>query len=305
VRASLVFAIVLSASLAHADKPKLAALAPAADVRRAIAIGPAGQIYEPDGKGAWIRTQAGGITEEIVTATAAGGTVIAGARSAPPFKLKAGAWTALNVGLKARAIVGGGSRVLAAVGKSVFALDRRQPTKLAEAPESVIALAASAKGVVIATDKGLMKLQGTEFKPIKKSPKKVRALVSDRWALVDRGALDLKTMKAIAWPAGITIVEATTLGDNLVGVSLHGKTLELVTLNGATRGKHAGKVEREKVDIDRPKAVVGVVVDKKKRVAIAMRDGRIALRDGTTWTISEVREELAAPRPGPAPAESQ
>ena len=51
--------------------------------------------------------------------------------------------------------------------------------------------------------------------------------------------------------------------------------------------------------------MVGIVVDKKARIAIALRDGRIVLKDGTTWTVSEVREELAAPKPGPAPAESQ
>ena len=31
----------------------------------------------------------------------------------------------------------------------------------------------------------------------------------------------------------------------------------------------------------------------------------VVLKDGTTWTVSELREELAAPKPGPAPAESQ
>jgi hypothetical protein len=300
VRSLVAITIVLAATgdAARADKPKLAALAPAADARRAVPIGPAGQVYEPDGKGAWVRRQAGGITETIVSASAAGNTVIAGAKSSPPFKLKAGAWTALHLGLKAKALVGSGSRVLAAVGKTVFALDRSQPIKLADAPDPVTALAASPSGVVIATDKGLLKLQGAAFKPIKKGPKKVRALVSDRWALVDRGALDLKTMKPIVWPAGVNIVEATTLGADLVGVSMAGKTVELVTIK-------AGKVEREKVPVDDPKPVVGVVVDKRKRVAIALRDGRIALRDEGAWTVSEVRDELPADKPGPAPAESK
>lgn len=302
MRALLLVTLVLAAQLAstrvaHADKPTLAALAPAADARLAVAIGPAGQLYEPDGKGSWVRTRGGGITEQVVAASTVGGTVIAGAKGAPPFKLKAGAWTAVNLGLKVRAILGGGSRVLAAVGKSVFALDRARPTKLAEAPAAVLALAASRSGVVIATDAGLMKLHGTTFKPIKKAPKKVRALISDRWVLVDRGAVDLHTMKTIVWPAGIHVVEATTLGDVLVAVSMQGKTVELVTIK-------RGKVTREKVEIDAPRPIVGIVVDRKDRVAIAMRDGRIALRDGGTWTVTEVREELASPKPGPAPAES-
>jgi hypothetical protein len=297
VRALLVIAILVAAAPAGADKPTLAALAPARDARRAIAIGPAGQIYEPDGKGAWVRRQAGGVAAELVAATAAGNTVIAGAKGAPPFKLAAGAWTALHLGVKATAILGTGSRVLAAVGKTVFALDRARPTKLADAPGTVVALAGSPTGVVIATDRGLMKLVGTAFKPLAKGPKSVRALLSDRWALVDRGAFDLKAMKAIVWPAGVQIALATTIGDDLVGVSMKGKTVELVTIK-------AGKLAREKVDVADPQPIVGVVVDRDGRVAIAMRDGRIALRDRGAWTVGEVREELPAPKPGPAPAES-
>ena len=83
----------------------------------------------------------------------------------------------------------------------------------------------------------------------------------------------------------------------LNGNKVAGKTIELIRIK-------AGKVTREAVPIDNPKPVVGVVVDKQARVAIALRDGRIALRDKGTWTVSEVREELAAPKPGPEPAES-
>lgn len=314
VRVLLVITIVLAAPVAradapvvanadaplvaHADKPTLVALAPADDARHAVAIGPAGQIYEPDGKGAWVRTRAGGVAREIVAAATAGTTVIAGAKDAPPFKLKDGAWTAMNLGRRAKAILGTGSRALAAVGKSVFALDRTQPLKLAEAPGSITALAASQTGVVIATDKGLMKLAGTVFKPVKQGPKSVRALISDRWVLVDGGAFDLKAMKAIAWPTGVDIALATTLGNDFIGVSQHGTTVELVTIK-------AGKVVREVVPLDQPEPAVGIVADKHARIAIALRDGRIALRDAGTWTVSEVREELASAKPGPAPAESQ
>ncbi len=297
--AALAFVATSLAALApaRANKPTLAALAPAADARKAIAIGPAGQLYEPDGNGGWVRTRAGGVAEEVTGAVAAGTTVFAAAKSAPPFKLKAGAWTAVNLGLKAKAILGNGSRVLAAVGKSVFVLDKARPAKLADAPGPVSALAASKTGVLIQTDKGLLKLQGTTWKPIKKGPKGVRALISDRWVLIDRGAFDLKAMKPFVWPTGVHVVEATTLGTNLVAVSVRGKTVELVTIK-------AGKLAKEAVPIDDPKPIVGLVVDKRARVAIAMRDGRIALRDKGTWSVTMVREELAAPKPGPAPAES-
>lgn len=293
--------MLVASSVARADKPVLAALAPAADAKKCVAIGPEGQVYEPDGKGAWVRTQAGGVAVELVGATAVGGTVIAAAKGAPPFKLHAGAWTAMNLGLKAKAIVGAGSRVLAAVGKSVFALDKAQPLKLADAPGAITALAGGAGSVVAETDKGLVKLQGTAWKPIKQAPKNVRALVSERWVLVDRGVFDLKAMKPIVWPAGVQIVEATTIGGDFVGVSMHGKQVELVTIK-------AGKVVREPVPVDDPKPIVGVAADRAGGCAIAMRDGRIVLRERGakgTWTVVEVREELAAPKPGPAPAESK
>ena len=305
VRALLAIAVVLAGSTARADKATLAALAPARDARRAVAIGPAGEVYAPDGKGAWVRTQAGGVAEELVTATAVGSTVIAGAKGAPPFKLKNGAWTALNVGLKAKAVLGAGSRVVALVGKSVFALDKGPPKKLADAPptvNAVVAVGASPAGVVIATDQGLMKLDKGAFTPIKKAPKGVRGLLSDRWAVVDHGIVDLKTMKVIAWPAGVHVVETTTLGNDVIGVSQQGKVVELITINA---GKPKAPIVREPVPIDNAKPVVGVVADKTARVAIAMRDGRIALREKGTWTVIGVREEIAAAKPGPAPAESK
>jgi len=293
MRALLV--LVGMTALAHAQPPLLATLAPAGDARRAIAIGPAGQVYQPDGKGAWVRTQAGGLAAEVVASASGGGSVIAGAKNAPPFRLRGGAWNALDLGLKAKAILGGGSRAVAAVGKSVFALDGARPRKLADAPAPVLALGSSKTGVVIATDRGLLRLEGTAFKPVKKGPKRVLALIDDRWALVDHGALDLKTMKPYAWPAGLRAGDAIAVGDALVAVASHGKALELVTIK-------AGTLAHEKVPASDASAVVGVVADAAGRVVIALRDGTLAVRDGTTWTTTTVREELAPAKPGPAPA---
>lgn len=296
---ALILAGLLVATRAHADKPTLVALAPAADARRAVPIGPAGQVYDPDGKGAWIRHRGGGVAEQLVAATTVGTTVIAAAKGAPAFKLKGGAWTSIHLELKGNPILGTGSRVLAAIGKNIYALDRGQPAKLAEAPAPVLALAATATGVIVATPKGLMRLEGIVFKPIKKAPKQVNQLVSDRWALVDRGALDLKTMKTIAWPAGMRVGEATTLaGDTLVAVAVQGKTVELLTVR-------AGKLEREKIPLDQPKAIIGLAADKAGRVVVACGDGRLAVRDGGVWTITEVRDELPVAKPGPAPAVSK
>lgn len=304
--ATVIFATAFGTT-AHAGKPTLVALAPASDARKAVAIGPAGEVYEPDGKGAWVRTQAGGTAVEIVGATSVGGTVIAAAKGAPPFKLKATGWTAIHLAPRARAIVGSGSRVLAAVGKSVFALDKGQPTKLADAPGGVRSLAASKAGAVIVTDKGIHRLEGGTWKLVKKAPKAVRALVSDRWALVDRGALDLKTLKMVVWPAGLRIAEATTVGDTLVAVATHGKKHELLTVK-AGKGKKQSEVEREEIPLDGAAPIVGLVVDRDRRAVVAARDGKLAVREaGATgaWTTTEVRVELAPAKTGPAPAISE
>ncbi len=292
----LVIAMVLgAAATAHAGKPVLAALAPASDARRAVAIGPAGEVYEPDGKGEWVRRQAGGTAEELVTAVAIGSTAVAVAKDGTPFKLRPTGGSAIRFGPKARPIVGAGSRVLAAVGKNIFALDKGAPIELPAAPLPVISLAASAAGAVINTSKGLHRLEGKTWKPVKKAPKRLKALVSDRWALVDKGALDLKSFKVVAWPAGCRVTETAVTGDSLVAVASKGKQLELLTVS-------RGKVAREPIPLDRGDSVVGVVADREGRVVVAAKDGSIAMRVKGTWTTTSVRTELGPPKPGPAPA---
>lgn len=300
VRALLIILGLISVAMpAHGAPATLVALAPAADARNAVAIGPAGQVYEPDGKGEWVRTQAGGVAETLCAATTVRGTVIAGAVGSTPFKLERGAWSSIHLQLKTKAILGTGSRALAAVGKTVYALDKSKPTKLSDAPEAVTALAGG-KSVVAATAKGLLRLAGRVWKPIKKAPRSVNALVSDRFALVDKGVLDLQTMKTTRWPSGLRVTDATVVGGTaVVGVSVRGKACELVTAK-------SGKVTREKIPVTDISPIAGIVGDKAGRVVVAMRDGHIAVRDAKgAWTITEVRDELPAPRPGPAPAESK
>lgn len=302
VRVLAIAVVLLAASISHADTPKLVAIAPAgSDVRKAVAIGPDGQIYEPDGKGSWIRKRAGGTSDTIIAATGSGGNVFADAKGPALFKLHAGAWTSVHLERKAKAILGAGSRALAATGKSIYALDRGRPVKLADAPAPVLALAGSSAGVVVSTAKGLMTFKGGTFKPIKNAPKNVRTLISDRWVLVDRGVIDLKSLKTTSWPAGVRVGDATTLGESLVAVGTHGKVTELYTVGAAK----AAKLEQEPIPFTARVDIVGVVADKSGRVVVATRDGQIAVRDGAgTWTIVIVRDELPAAKPGPAPAES-
>ena len=308
------FVLVLAAGALRAQPARtmIAALAPgpkSSDAREALALGPHGEAYEPDGKGAWVRRHAGGLAGDIVRATRAGELVIAGTDGGPPFGYRSsvGAWNMIVLGLHAKAIVGRGPRATAAFGKLVFGLDSGKAVKLADAPSVVSGLAASDKAIVIETDKGLAKLEtkSAKWKPIANAPAHVLALLDDRWALVDRGLLDLRGMKTTAWPAGFSVVSAIAVTNDLVvAAGLHGGAAELVTLKGATFAREPIGAATARFGVGGA-AIVSVVADKSGRVVVAARDGQLAVRDKAgTWVIAAVRSELPADRPGSPPAES-
>lgn len=292
----LVVVLALAARGHAAPAPaKLVALAPASDARDAVAIGPNGQAYEPDGKGAWIRHHAGGLADDVVRATRAGALVVAGVEGGPPYAYRNGTWNMIVLGLHAKAIVGRGPRATAAFGKLVFGLDTGKPVKLVDAPGPVALIAAAGKAIVVQTDKGLARLDGKGWKPIANAPKQVIALLDDRWALVDRGLLDLRANKLTAWPNGFRVASVVAVTNDLV-VAAGGR--ELVTLK-------AGKFSREPITQQLAAPIVSVVADKTGRAVIATRDGQLAVRDKTgAWTAGELRDELPADRPGSPPAES-
>ncbi|HEU0034582.1 MAG TPA: hypothetical protein VFQ53_28355 [Kofleriaceae bacterium] len=292
---------------------RLAALAPPTtdDALRAVAIGPDGEVYEPDGKGAWIRTQRITTADPIAIVGRADGAVIANAGGAV-YRLAPNGWSALRLVQQGKAITSGGSNAIAAVGRQLFALDRMErgePAKLAVAPADVLAIAgaqvakpgAKLPSYVVATDKGLLRPDKTgKLVAIAGAPKRVNRLVSDVWAITDKGALDLRTNKPVAWPAGTTITLATPgPADSLVVVATIAKQPELVVVR-------AGKLERAPLAITPPSAPVGVAVDRAGRAVVALRDGRLLVRDKAgAWTTTEVKDALPADKPGPPPATSR
>ncbi|HUS30024.1 MAG TPA: hypothetical protein VMZ53_16070 [Kofleriaceae bacterium] len=320
LRAVVAGAILASAALAtttlsraHAESAVLAGIATPApgDARKAIAVGPQGQVYEPDGKGAWVRKKAGGTGDEIIGAQSANGTIVADAKGSSMFRLEDNGWTSIRVAQKGGAILGAGTRLLAAAGKTIFALDKRSPTKLAEAPLPVLAVAGTiGGGVVVATAKGFFGLQGTAFKQIKNAPRG-GTLLSDRFLLVSNGVFDLKTQRTLTWPAGLKITDTALVGaDMLVAVGSRGKTFELVTVKasgavvvakkGAAKGAKGaagggaagggaagggaaggGGADTETIPLPNASRVVGLVADKAGRVVVATRDGHIAVREVT------------------------
>jgi hypothetical protein len=276
---------------------RVAAIAAADDARQAIVIGAGGEVYEPDGKGAWVHKLQSSTADALVAAGRAGGAVVALGEGVV-YRLAANGWSAIRLVQHGKAILGTGVRSLAAVGRQLFALDQLtggEPTRLALAPANILAIGASARAIVLTTDTGVFKLEGAKLVALKSFPRRLR-IVSDRWAIVDRGAVDLTTAKLTGWPAGLAIgVAAAAPEDALVAVGAVLTGLELVTL-------HAGKLERDPLGITG--TAVGVVVDRAGRAVVALSDGRIALRGKAGWTTTQVTDAAPAEHPGSPPAAS-
>ena len=307
---------------------RLIAIAPADDARRAIALGAGGEVYEPDGKGAWVHRLPSSTADRLVAAGRAGGpgSAVVALGDGVVYRLAGNGWSAIRLAQKGKAILGSGARSLAAVGRQLFALDaltRGEPTRLALAPANIVAIGAGARGVVIATDSGAWRFDGKQLVALEGAPSRMR-LISDRWAIVDRGAIDLTAAQTtsrsgarpgartgaktsakaavkiaanvIAWPTGLTIGAAAVAPDGaLVAIGSTRAGLELVTLRG-------GKLARDPLGVTG--TAVGVVVDRAGRAAVALSDGRIAVRDKAGWTTTEVTDETPPEHPGAPPATS-
>jgi hypothetical protein len=296
-------AAVHAAPAAAQSAPQLAALAPAPaptdDARRAVAIGPSGEVYEPDGKGAWVRRQRITTAGTIALAARAGGAVVALAEGVV-YRLAPNGWSAIRLAQKDKAKLAAGWRAVAAVGSQLLAVDRLaggEPAKLGAAV-GAIRLVGAGWSIVVATDRGLFRIADAKLAPIA-APRRARMLVGDRWAIVDGGAVDLRTGRTTLWPAGAAIeIVAAGHDERLIAVARAAGKLELLTAGG-------GKLERAPIDATGPGVPVGVAVDRAGRAVVAFRDGRIAVRDGSAWTTVTVGVELPSPRPGAPPAPSR
>ena len=280
---------------------RIAALAPADDARKAVVIGIGGEVYEPDGKGAWVHKLPCSTADPLVAAGRAGGAIVA-LGDGVIYRLAGNGWSAIRLVQHGKAVLGAGMRSLAAVGRQLFALDqltRGEPTRLALAPANIVAIGAGARAIVIATEAGVFRLEAAgaaTLVALQTVGHHVR-IVSDRWALDDRGAVDLTTAKLTGWPSGLAIgVAAAGPGEALVAIGAGRAGLELVTLR-------AGKLARDPLGITG--TAVGVVVDRAGRAVVALSDGRVAVRDRAGWTTTEVTDAAPAERPGAAPAMSE
>ena len=318
---SISMSLAMSPSIVRADataaSPRLAVLAQPAvdDARKAVALGPAGEVYEPDGNGAWVQKQRISTSDQISQVGRAAGAIIAFGEGIV-YRLAPNGWSAIRLHQKERAVMSAGVRAVAAVGRQLFALDQSaggEPLKLAIAPSNVLAIGTGAAvagtgpitgGVVIQTDRGLFKLQGARPVAITNAPQRVNRLLSDRWVLVDDGAIDLKTGRKSGWPPGVVVGAAAAMADErLVIVAKQQGKLELVTIS-------KDKLDRAPIEADGslPSTAipVGVVVDRSGRAVIAFDDGTLLVRgsDKGTWAVVRVSVDLGGPKPGSPPAVS-
>ncbi|MBA3453619.1 MAG: hypothetical protein H0T42_11055 [Deltaproteobacteria bacterium] len=301
--------VVALASPAHAQSSppgppnlELAALAPPPgdDARKAIPLGPLGQVFEPAPSGGWVRDQAITIADPISLVGRAGGDVVALADGVV-YRLAPNGWTSIRLMQKGKAMISTGPRAVAALGRQLYTIDRAAAgapaTKLTFAPSAVLSIGAG-KSIVIAIERGLFRVDGTKLTALKRVPRRVERLVSDRWALVDNAALDLASGRSVPWPRGVTIVTAASgPKDSLVAVGSSRGVLELITVVGT-------KLVRDPLPAEITGTAVGVALDSSGHAVIALRDGRVCVRERGAWTVVSVREVLPPPHPGTPPAMS-
>ncbi len=300
-------ALLALVAIAHAEPHVLTDLAVPAgdDARNAIAIGPRGEVYDPDGKGAWTRARAITVADDVAVTGRANG-VVALANGAV-YRLAENGWSALRIVQKGKAVMSSGARSVAAVGRQLFALDKLaggEVAKLAMAPQPVQMIGAGTKALTIQTERGVFRNEGAGWKAVARAPRRVERLIDDTWALTEQGPIDLKTGKVTPWPEGFRLGAVTPGAKNtlvIVGTS-HGGAIEVVVIGGA-------KVSREAIAVTAEDATpladpVGVVTDTSGRAVVAFRDGRMAIRERGAWSVTAVVEALPSPRPGAPPARS-
>ena len=262
------------------------------DARAAILVGPGGQIYRPDGAGAWTRTAGGGIAAGVVAAVRDGDDLIAAAPRTPLYRWHDGAWRAEPVGAHGAILLGAGPAPAVAVGTRVLvrAGDAWRPVGRAPGPPTAL-WARSPGDIWIVVDGAPWHLRGGRFT---RTAGTATAIVGARpWALAGPLARRLDARIRVGAAGAGTVLGAATVG---------AATWLLV------RDGRAAAVERHGTGTAPPAPPAGdwawLWADPAGRVAIAAPDGHVAILDGGAWRTTRAGDRLAAPRPGPGPARS-
>ncbi|HTJ46938.1 MAG TPA: hypothetical protein VL463_32765, partial [Kofleriaceae bacterium] len=208
-RALAILAILAIASgVARADAPVVTAVAAdPSDVSAAILVGPGGQVYAPDGHGAWARTSAGGIASGATSAARAGGDVLAAGNAL--YLWKDGAWSVTPLPQKGAPIIGVGPAAAAAIGAAIVVRGAKGWTRVPDLSPAPTSVWAASETQVVAISGGVVwRLRGKAF--VRGGP--ATALAPGPRALAIAGAqvIDVSANRAIK--AGGEVLAATSAG---------------------------------------------------------------------------------------------
>ncbi len=298
---TLAVALVIATS-ARADT--LAAVAPAGDdVRKALLVGPSGQVWEPDGAGTWTRRAEGGVSADVRGAAVASSALIVAGKSAPLFRRDGDRWTAMRLGERGRTVVGTGPRPSLAIGKLVFVWTGTTWKRVGRTTGAITALwAASETKVYAGSDSALVKLAGGGgFGPIATGTPAVVALAGAvPWAVTGDGVYEVAARRAHrptvgGAPLSVFLVTATVDTAWALGTTSTGPALARFH-----KGAWTDAVPPPLPADDPPLALIA---DTSGGLLVATRGGAVlfAGSDGA-WTAGTRADALPVAPPGPGPA---
>jgi hypothetical protein len=283
----------------------LAAIAPVADdVRRAIPVGPSGQVWEPDGAGTWTRTAEGGVAADVRGAVVAGTALVVAGKSAPLFRREPIGWIAMRLGERGKSVVGIGPRPSIAIGRNIFVWAGTSWKRIGRTGANVVALwAASETKIVVATEDGLVRFASGGFVAVPAAPA-VAGLGGGgptAWAVTaDGGAYEVATRR----------IHRPTVGGVALSVSLVAVSADATWALGSTptgialtRFHKGAWTEAIAPPIAADDAALAIVADTSGALLVGTRRGALHLRNaGGEWSTGTRNEALPAATPGPGPA---
>lgn len=293
---------VLCAATAPAVAGDLAAIVDdTVDVRKATLIGPSGQVYEPDGTGAWIHRVPGGMAADVTAAMRLAGNIVVTGRAAPMYAFDGKLWKAAPIGQRGRVLVAAGPVPCIAIGAQIFVFEKKGWVRVATAPAPIVALWAGSKtNLRIATATEVWTLRGGAFQKL--APATVATAfvgVNAPLAVTASGLVEIDKAKAPVLAALTDLVGSAGApkgGDTWLVTAPAGAPLALTRL-------HAGKLAPAiPTPLAAGAALADVSVDSAGRVLLVTRAGEVHLWDGKAWSVGTLRTELPAPGRGPGPA---
>ncbi|MBK7071034.1 MAG: hypothetical protein IPH44_01925 [Myxococcales bacterium] len=296
----LLAALVLASAGAATAEP-LAAVALAPDPLASTLVGPSGQVWQPDGHGAWTRDAGGGVAADVGGAVVAAQLVVVG-KATPAYRLDPDGWQALRLGERGKTVMGGGPHPAFAIGRNVFVWKAKAWVRVGAAPAGIVALwAGSDSKVYVAGADRLWRLAGKRL--VDHATASVTRFASGAapLAIAADGALfDVAAKAAAPVVLGgerLTPLAATTAPDGAAWVFARRAAGPILArrVRGAWQEVAAPAV----ADDDRPLALA---VHADGTVFLPLASGAVWLQRGGAWSQATLTAPAPPPRPGPGPA---